>query len=646
MPEGIPLGPYVLLRRLARGGMAEIFLARKEGPQGFARDLVVKRVLPHLSEADEFQRMFHEEARIVARLTHPNVVQVYDFGEVGGTPYLVMELVRGVDLRALIDRARAVAEAHGVPGALPVHHAVKILSAVCEGLAHAHALKDEAGRELGLVHRDVTPSNVLISFDGAVKVADFGIAKLDRQKSRDETQAGKVRGKYAYLSPEQSRGQALDQRSDVFNVGSLLFEAILGESLYPHDDAEGARLLAAAGKIPEPERIQRTPPGLWRILQRALAPRREERYPDALSLRADLEAFLRSGAEPSDQLEIGRYVRSLFPDVVAEDQRAPRAAGTVPLTGAKDMATLELPAPTFEQAAADPPPRVQTPALAPTPSSEAPRRRLWWIPIALSLVLLGALSFVLWPSQQLPDAPPEPTTTPLPPARSEAPAAPATLRIATAPAGLEVTIDGEARGPAPLVVDLTPGAHVVVARDPERGLDLRAEVVLQPGDEREVRLEAPPESRLAVASTPSGAQVRLDGDLVGRTPLDLEVPPGRHGVRIELDGHMAHEAEVDARAGSTSSLAIVLQAAPPSMGARMSPRMASMRAAPPGTLSIATSPWCEVWWRGRKLGTTPLANVRLPAGRQTLELRRPGQPAVRRTVTIRSGEETRARYSL
>jgi len=179
MSEGIPLGPYRLVRRLATGGMAELFLARREAEGGFARELVVKRILPNLALSAEFRRMFRAEARLAALLSHPNIVQVYDYGSVTEddteTLYLAMELVRGVDLQGLLGRAAEDRRA-GAPYALPPHHAAKIVALVCEGLAHAHALTVD-GTPAEIVHRDVTPSNVLLSFDGAVKLADFGIAK-------------------------------------------------------------------------------------------------------------------------------------------------------------------------------------------------------------------------------------------------------------------------------------------------------------------------------------------------------------------------------------------------------------------------------------------------------------------------------------
>src|SRR5688572_513451 len=221
------LGPYTLLRRLAVGGMAEIFLARRDGPAGFSKVVALKRILPHLSTLPEFVSMFLDEARLAARLTHPHVVQIYDFGEVEGTYFISMEYVPGEDLLAAIKRARELERP------VPPIVACSILSAVCDGLHYAHELRDEYGKALGIVHRDVTPSNVLISFDGVVKLADFGIAKAEHRSTH--TAVGALKGKYAYMSPEQAKGEKLDRRSDLFSLGVAAHELLTGRRLFARD---------------------------------------------------------------------------------------------------------------------------------------------------------------------------------------------------------------------------------------------------------------------------------------------------------------------------------------------------------------------------------------------------------------------------
>lgn len=647
---GIPLGPYTLVRRLAKGGMAEIFLARKEGPEGFARDLVVKRILPHLSQDEEFTTMFRDEARLVAHLSHPNVVQVYDYGQVGGTAYLAMELVRGVDLRALTTRALERSWQDGRPGAVAPHHAAKLLSFVCEGLASAHSLT-LGGSVRGLVHRDVTPSNVLVSFDGAVKVADFGIAKLQTGRSSG-TAVGKIRGKYAYLSPEQSRGEQLDARSDLFNVGILLYETITGDMLFPHADPKKARMLSAAGKIPEPERLRSLPPPLRVVAEKALRPKAKDRYADALALRADLERYVRSCAEPSDTVELGRYVRGLFPDVLVHEQQGPRAAGTVPLTTGQS-AVLPAPAdqtpPFTENIEAlededDPLLSAATEVRTAVTTTPPQTNRRAVIATLVGIPLLVGVAAIAW-SMVPNDAPPDTPPLRLPPRTDPAPQTPAELRVRSDPAGLTIRVDGEERGVAPLRLDaLTPGTHRIEALQ-NGEVVRRMEVGLADGEVRDVILEAQVAS-LRVASQPQGAQVFIGEDRLGVTPLELGVPPGGHDVRIELEGHDTHVEPVRVAAGGFASISVTLREveAPEPQTMTMATMMRVVRGS--GTLAIATTPWCEVYLGSRRLGTTPLTNVRLPVGRHTLTLRSPGRAPRRHPVRIRANQTTRVRLAL
>lgn len=655
--RGVPLGPYVLVKRLARGGMAEIFLARKEGPDGFSRDLVVKRMLPHLSADGQFQALFREEARIVARLNHPNVVGVYDFGEDDETSYLVMELVRGVDLRGLVARAAMDAFQSGRTGALPAHHAAKILSLVCEGLAHAHSLTD-GGHPVGLVHRDVTPSNVLVSFEGAVKVVDFGVAKLQRRSRREATQVGMVRGKHAYLSPEQARGEALDARSDLFNVGILLYESVTGDMLFPHEEPRKARLLAASGKIPDVERLAQLPDGLRQVAERALAPKRKNRYPDALALRADLEAYIRSQPHPSDTLEIGNYVRRLFPDVVAEDQRSPRAAGTVPVTAAvAPTGTAPLTGdtdpgrPVF--GAEDTPPLHHTP-LTPSdskletlrlPASQAqPKRKRWgWAVAALLVAFAGAGTWALFDDTGPPPPPDAPPEVPELVQGRSAPE-PGILRLRTEPSGLTVRIDGEEHGPAPVLASLPPGAHRIEVLDEDEVVATDS-VAIVAGGTATVVLSAPVPGWLRVRSEPTGAEVTIAGEDRGETPVDLSLPPGEHRVEVSLEGHESHSELVLVEPDREASLSVALRESDD--GPLQTSSMMRARA-PTGTgyLSVMTVPWSEVFLGSRRLGVTPVFRIELPVGRHTLTFRSPNRPPVRKTVRIRANEETRIRETL
>ena len=208
-------GKYLLLERIAVGGMAEVFVAKAFGVEGFERLLAIKKILPTMGEDAEFIRMFVDEARIAVQLAHANIVQVLELGKHEERLYIAMEYVSGRDLRQLMERFRKRQEA------MPLPQVCLIVAEVCEALDHAHRKRDAQGRPLGIVHRDVSPQNVLVSFEGEVKLIDFGIAKAESRLQK--TQSGILKGKFSYMSPEQVKGQPIDGRSDVLACGVLLW---------------------------------------------------------------------------------------------------------------------------------------------------------------------------------------------------------------------------------------------------------------------------------------------------------------------------------------------------------------------------------------------------------------------------------------
>ena len=217
-------GRYELLKRLAGGGMGEVYLARQSGLDGFQKLLVIKTLLPHLCEDEEFITMFKDEARVTAQLIHPNICQVFEFDQVGGVYYMCMEYLRGEDLR----RLWKACEAHGTPLRVPL--ICRIIADAASGLDFAHRLRDAKGEPYHIVHRDISPQNILVSWDGGVKIVDFGIAR-----ARDvHEEAGVIKGKFAYMSPEQARGEPVDCRSDVFAAGIVLYELVCARPLLPH----------------------------------------------------------------------------------------------------------------------------------------------------------------------------------------------------------------------------------------------------------------------------------------------------------------------------------------------------------------------------------------------------------------------------
>ncbi|MFZ4735056.1 MAG: protein kinase domain-containing protein [Bradymonadia bacterium] len=302
-----PFGKYTLLRRIAVGGMAEIFLARQAGVGGFEKDVVVKRLLPSHAESVDFVQMFLDEARIAANLTHPNIAQIYDLGEQDDQHYIAMEYVHGVDLRRLC--SQGIAEGNY----LPIQHALRIMVEVCDALAYAHARTGKDGAPLGIVHRDVSPTNILVTFEGGVKLVDFGIAKASNKLG--VTKTGQIKGKYGYMSPEQVRGGEIDARSDIFAVGINLYEITLGRRLFRGDSEVDTLAAIENARVPSPRSISPDyPERLERIVLKALARDPEDRYPLVRALQMELEDFLTDSAMRSTPGMLSDYTRRLFHD--------------------------------------------------------------------------------------------------------------------------------------------------------------------------------------------------------------------------------------------------------------------------------------------------------------------------------------------
>jgi serine/threonine protein kinase len=298
------IGRYELLHKIAAGGMAEIFLARQWGQGGFFRDVVIKRLFPHYAEHEHALRMFQDEARLLAELSHPNIPQVYDLGYADGYWYLAMEYVRGV---SLADLCRAAAKGSKP---MPLAVAIGIVHQVCMALHHAHERRDREGRALRIVHRDVTPHNIMISLDAVVKVLDFGVALTT---ARIDTDAGVVRGTYAYMGPEQVRGKPLDKRADVFAVGVILHELTTGRRLFRGSDIQVMTQIVEQDVPPPSSMLPTFPHELEQVVLGALARDRGKRTPSSAHLALALDQFCMRHGLVTGPLVIAHYVRSLFP---------------------------------------------------------------------------------------------------------------------------------------------------------------------------------------------------------------------------------------------------------------------------------------------------------------------------------------------
>ena len=297
---GFRVGRYELLSPIARGGMAVVWAARLQGPRGFEKLVAIKTILPHLANDPRFETMFLDEARIAAEIVHPNVAQVFDLGEQDGVLYLICEWVEGEPLSTL---RRTVAERGE---RIPIPIVLRIMADVCAGLHAAHELCDARGRPLQVVHRDVSPSNIVISDAGAVKVIDFGVAKAIN-RVRGETVAGKLKGKVPYMAPEQARGAAVDRRADVWGVGAVLYQLLSGRLPYEADSAL-AVLDLVLSRDPPPPLPSDIPVSVAEVVTRAMQLEPEDRYPTAAEMQLALVMALRDVSMPVTNAAIAAYV--------------------------------------------------------------------------------------------------------------------------------------------------------------------------------------------------------------------------------------------------------------------------------------------------------------------------------------------------
>ncbi len=336
-------GPYSLVRQIASGGMAEVHLARANSQDGLGRVLALKMVHPQFSEDEEFIDALVEEAKLSVKLDHPAISAIFDLGKIDGRYYLSMEFVDGKDLFQLLVRTSSA----GVY--LPLDDAAYVGAQMCRGLEYAHSRRDENGQPMHIVHRDVSPQNVLISWRGEVKICDFGIAKAATRSSR--TRAGVIKGKFSYMSPEQSWGDPLDARSDVFSAGICLWEAICGEMLYAEKDATALLDRVRKAEIaPASARRTDVPPDLDAILLRALRREPSNRYQSAAELADALDDWRQRFSPDYDPRRLGDLVLRSFPDFEPLREEVAVAA---PAGAAFRGAGLDSPPPREQQPGAD-----------------------------------------------------------------------------------------------------------------------------------------------------------------------------------------------------------------------------------------------------------------------------------------------------
>jgi eukaryotic-like serine/threonine-protein kinase len=301
--DGAHIGPYHLKDKIAQGGMAELYLADYIRDDGFRRTVAVKKVLPHLAENQDFINMFIREARLAALLQHPNIVQIFDFGKIQNTYFIAMEYIDGLTLGQVMARLKK---------GLPLDMAVFLITKICLGLDYSHKRKnDDNGQPLGIVHRDISPQNILVSYQGEVKISDFGISKANTEPSL--TRAGVIKGKLAYLSPEQALGQSADHRADIYALGLIFYEILTGSRTCQFDSEIEAIRTIPEMVIPPLKEVRGDIPDLLdAIVMKCLAKDKRQRYQDAKAVRDDLVKFKNNARLSYDASDLSNFLRTTF----------------------------------------------------------------------------------------------------------------------------------------------------------------------------------------------------------------------------------------------------------------------------------------------------------------------------------------------
>jgi eukaryotic-like serine/threonine-protein kinase len=501
-------GKYTLVAKLATGGMAEIFLARLVGAGGFDKLVCIKRILPHLAKDQTLTSMFLAEASIAAQISHPNVCQVFELGEIDGRYFIAMEYLEGVPL-ACFRRP----DIYG--GAIDPRLVVGLGMQACEGLHHAHGLKKNDGTPLEVVHRDVSSNNLFATKDGVVKVLDFGIAKI--QDASVKTSTGSMKGTYAYMAPEQLRGERLDRRTDVFAMGIVLWELFGRQHLFKRETDFLTFQAITTEPIPDICELRPdVPPALGAAIAKALSRNRDDRFPSTRALgQALAEAVVPLGG-PLGAAAISDEIERAFESRLRDQRkliRTAREGGVFSLdddlgpqiSHGTEMMTTPVKFVSADHAPSSPsapaPPVVQRPtASMPTAPDRAPGR---WLSIALVLILLGggALAVVLYASRE------QPSTE----------AAPA-VRMAT------ISVDAA----EPMIVVDAAIAEVKQASPPDAGVVVRTQKTPRV---KEVAASGPP-GFITIDATPVYAVIYIDGKNRGETPLvKLSLSPGKHAVK-------------------------------------------------------------------------------------------------------------------
>lgn len=625
--DGMPsrFGKYTLIRKLATGGMAELFLAIQKSVAGFEKLLVIKRILPSMNQDRAFIEMLLHEARIAATLSHPNIVQIFDVGQHDGQYFIAMEHVHGEDLRSIVRqmKKKGVLE-------FPLEHALAIVLGMCAGLSYAHEKNELDGSALNIVHRDISPQNVVVTFTGDVKIVDFGIAKSDSRgpDSREATKSGKLKGKVPYMSPEQARGEVIDARSDVFSAGVMLFELTTGKRLFKGQSEYETLRLICERDYPRPSDVRPDyPMDLEPIVMKALSKDVNERYQSAREMQADIEAFVRRHQIAVSHIALNQFMQGLFEDKLAMQKEA--------LLQGKQLADIiemqhAMSAPDVNDVDASGRHVASTqsmPAAARTVTdvSAASHRKSksgLLVGVLAAVVALGGIGGVfayLTAKKNSMEEAARAATMP-----TSAPVVKGAVVLESDPPGASVWINGDLRAElTPATISQLPtGVPLDVKLTMDGYEQVKEQVTLKADEPTKVHLQLKKGSvvvELNVAPESAAPTFVLDGKPVTGPRLEGVTSSVSHKLVVAAQGFTEQTVSFTGNPMETKRLDITLDKAPePKHGMNRAAQASPSPAAQPagsGKLNVgASGGWCNVTVDGAARGATPVAGVELSAG--------------------------------
>lgn len=669
-PQEEPLprqfGKYTLMRKLASGGMAELFLALHRSVAGIEKFVVIKRILPQMNQDQQFIDMLLHEARIAMTLTHPNVVQTFDVGLVDGTYFIVMEHIEGEDIRTIVRemKKKGVSE-------FPLEHALAIVIGTAAGLAYAHDKKKVDGNNLGIVHRDISPQNIVVTFTGDVKVVDFGVAKS--QHAIEDSKGGHLKGKVPYMSPEQAEGQDIDFRSDIFAAGVILFELTTGKRLFKGTSEFDTLKLICESEYPMPSDIAAGyPAALERIVMKALAKNRDARYQSARDMQRDLETFVRQERLPVSTMNMASWMTGLFAERLAE-QKAD-LQGLKPLA---DQIAAQYPpqqefAPTSTGSHPNSYDQSKTGAAAPGAVASIPpqpkRSAGVFLGIgALAVAIAGIGYFALRKSADTASRETASTTEPAASSAAAVSAAPvaeakASLTVESEPAGAAIWINGD------LAKEVTPATLTNLPV----GQDIQIKVSMEGFEsyKETVKFGAATEKKTVKATMDTGSVTALL-DISPEPTIWVDGKPWRgdskkitlsadeeHKIVVSAQGYVAKTFSFTGKRGEKKELKHQMTKMTPDQIAKQAadkdkdkvPTPSTAKSSEPvtpggtGTVRVgAKGGFCNVTIKGAGYGPTPVS-ASVPAGTVTVTCKPETGPTQSQSVKVEPGATARVTF--